>query len=294
MPTGIRRQEICQIMTVSIHGLSPLLLAACLLALMLLALEVGYRSGNRRKAAFSDAKRAQISAVLASMLGLLALILSFTFSMAMQRYEARHQAIVAEINAFGTAYLRTELLPAGTRDEAQSLLRQFLDIRIEEGKIPLAQIEERQPLLRQAESITAQLWRVAVTVAQKDPGPVTAGLFLQALNELFDSDTTRFEALDRHVPQFVLLLIFATSIVTTATLGYSSGIAGQRASTAAVVLVTVLAVVAFLILEMDRPRSGIFRVRTDGVMALQKSIGGGQGSLPAPASSPAASGRPPR
>jgi len=294
MPEGIRRQEICQIMTALIYGQSPLLLAAGLLVLMLLAMEVGFRSGNRRKEATSDAMRTQISAVLASMLGLLALILSFTFSMSMQRYEARHQAVVAEINAFGTAYLRTELLPADVRDEAQALLRQFLDLRIEEGQTPLIQIDKRRPLLQQAESISTQLWGVAVTAAKKDPGPVTAGLLLQALNELFDADTTRYQALDRHVPEVVLLLIFATCIVTTAMLGYSSGIAGQRASMAAVVLVTALALVAFLILEMDRPRSGMFRIQPDSVLALQQSIGGGQGGPAAPGGSPAASGAPRR
>jgi hypothetical protein len=45
------------------------------------------------------------------MLGLLALIISFTFAMALSRFDARRDALLREANAIGTAALRARLLP---------------------------------------------------------------------------------------------------------------------------------------------------------------------------------------
>jgi len=251
---------------------SSILIVAGLLACMLIALEAGFINGRRKKSTVTDSMRSQVNAVLGSMLVLLALMLSFTFSLAMQRYEARSQAVVVEVNAFGTAYLRTQLLPEAMQDEAQTLLRQLLDVRIRESDLLLKDVEKREPLLQQGNLLSEQLWRQAVEAAESGMNPIIAGLFIQSLNELFDADTTRYEALARHVPEIVILMLFVTCVMTTATLGYASGIAGERASLAAIVLVLLLALVAYLILDVDRPRSGIFRINPVIVMDLQKSM----------------------
>lgn len=251
---------------------SSVVIVVVLMLCMVIALEVGFLRGRRRQATATDSMRSQVSAVLGSMIGLLALLLGFTFSLAMQRYEARTQAIVAEMNAFGTAYLRSSLLPADMQDEAQTSLREFLDVRIQEGRIPLGNMDERRPLLDQADLTTAQLWEQAVRAIERDPRPVTSGAYMQALNELFDSDTTRFEALARHVPEIVLVLLFLTSTLTAGTLGFASGLSGERASIASLMLVTLIVLVTYLIIEVDRPRSGLFRPSAEGVLNLQKSI----------------------
>ena len=97
---------------------------------MLLSMEIGYQSGRRKQAIATESMKSQANAVLVSMLGLLALLPGFTFSLALQRYDDRSQAVVAEANAIGTTYLRAQLLPKGMHDEVQALLRQYLDVRI--------------------------------------------------------------------------------------------------------------------------------------------------------------------
>jgi len=186
----------------------------------------------------------------------LALLLAFTFSAALQRYEDRSQKVVAEANAIGTTYLRARRLSAVMEEEVQSLLRQYLDVRIPEGRIASTEPELHESLLQQAKRMESQLWGHAVRAAELDGRPVTSGLFIQSVNELIDASGTRAAALNRHVPEIVLFLMFATIVLTTATLGYASGIAGHRVTFAALVLVMLIILMGYLTMDLDRPRRG--------------------------------------
>src|SRR6187397_3131870 len=83
-----------------------------LVGVVLLGLtEAGYRIGLRLYATRDEARRTQIGGVQAAVLGLLGLLLGFTFSMAVNRYELRRDMVLKEANAAGTAWLRASLLP---------------------------------------------------------------------------------------------------------------------------------------------------------------------------------------
>jgi ABC-type multidrug transport system fused ATPase/permease subunit len=272
---------------------SSVLIVSGLFIIMLLAMEIGFRNGRRKQASATEAIT-QANAVLASMLGLLALLLAFTFSAALQRYEDRSQTVVAEANAIGTTYLRARLLPREMQDEVQALLRQYLGVRIQEGRVDATDPALYESLLKQGKLMEAQLWNHAVRAAELDKSVVTSGLFIQSLNELIDTSGTRNAALNRHVPEIVLFLMFATIVLTTATLGYASGIAGHRVTLAAFVLVMLIALVVYLIIDLDRPRRGAIQVSHESMLSLQKTIGAAQGPAAQPGSSPDASQAPRR
>ena len=253
---------------------SSILIVSGLFLCMLLSIEIGFRiRSSRRKQAITAEAITQANAVLVSMLGLLALLLAFTFSAALQRYDDRSQAVVAEANAIGTTHLRAQLLPRGMHDEVQALLRQYLDNRIQEGRVDFADAVKREALLRQAKLIEAQLWSHAVMAAEQDGRSISSGLFIQSLNELIDASSTRKAANSRHVPEIVIFLLFATVVITTATLGFASGIAGHRVTLAALVLVVLIALVVYLIIDLDRPRRGSIQVSQESMLSLQKTIG---------------------
>lgn len=254
------------------YNQSSVLIVLGLFVCMLLAMEIGFRSGHRKKMIAPEAIR-QANSVLASMLGLLALLLAFTFSAALQRYEDRSQTVVTEANAIGTTYLRAQLLPGGMTDEVQALLRQYIDVRIREGRVDDTEPALHESLLTQAKLLEEQLWGHAARAAKLDPNPVTSGLFIQSLNELIDTSSTRNAALNRHVPEFVLLLMFATIVLTTATLGYASGIAGHRVTLAAFVMVILIALFVYLILDLDSPRRGVSQVSHESMLSLEQVIG---------------------
>lgn len=263
------------------YSQSSFLVVSVLFIFMVLAMEIGFRSGLRKQAKATEAIT-QANAVLVSMLGLLALLLAFTFSAALQRYEDRSRTVVAEANAIGTTYLRARLLPPGMQDEVQALLREYLDVRIQEGRVDSTEPALHESLLRQAKLMEARLWSYAVKAAELDKSVVTSGLFIQSLNELIDTSTTRNAALNRQVPEIVLLLMFATIVLTTATLGYASGIAGHRVTLAAFILVMLIALVVYLIIDLDRPRRGAIQVSHESMLSLQQAIGTAQGQSAEP------------
>jgi len=267
---------------------SSALIVLGLFIFMLLAMEIGFRSGHRKQQSVAEAIT-QANAVLVSMLGLLALLLAFTFSAALQRYEDRSRTVVDEANAIGTTYLRARLLPGEMPDEVQALLRQYLDVRVQEGRVDSTELELHKSLLHQAKLMEAQLWSHAVKAAELDTSVVTSGLFIQSLNELIDTSTTRDAALNRQVPEIVLLLMFATIVLTTGTLGYASGIAGHRVTLAAFVLLILIALVVYLIIDLDRPRRGVIQVSHESMLSLQQTIGSAQGHTVQPGNPPDAS-----
>lgn len=254
------------------YSQSSVLIIGVLFVSLVLAIEAGYRVGRKAQPFSTEATTSHVSAVQASLLGVLALLLGFTFSLSLQRYDSRSEAVVDEANAIGTAYLRTQLLPPSIRGEVQALLRGYLDGRVQEGTIPLSQGAERQALLTKASQDQDALWRYAVQAAEEDKSPTTSGLFIQSLNELIDSYGRRNAALDRHVPEVVLLLLYGTFLMTWSIVGYAAGIAGHRVSAAAYIMLVLILMVVFIIIDLDRPRRGLIEINHTSLTDLQTAV----------------------
>src|SRR4051812_49649249 len=122
--------------------------------------EGGYRLGLRLFAAKDEARRSQIGGVQGAILGLLGLLLGFTFSMAVSRYEARRELVLKEANTIGTTWLRAGLLPEAHREPVKELLRRFVDVRLEtqKGRYDAAKLAEG---LRRGGEIERELWEHA-------------------------------------------------------------------------------------------------------------------------------------
>ena len=122
------------------------------LVLGMLSVEVGYRLGKSRHVRSPDEKDAPVAAMVASILGLLAFMLAFTFSMAGTRFEARRQAVLQEANSISTTWLRARLLPEPQRSEIRELLRRYTELRSQ--KIDMDSIKE---LIAESEKLHEQL-----------------------------------------------------------------------------------------------------------------------------------------
>ena len=107
------------------------LTGAALVVLTVVAMEVGFRLGRRRQKKADESARTQFTAIEGAELTVVGLLLAFTFSMAVSRFETRKQIVVNEANALGTAYLRAQLLPPLERLEAEALLRNYVDTWLE-------------------------------------------------------------------------------------------------------------------------------------------------------------------
>jgi hypothetical protein len=102
-----------------------------IIAVMLAFAETGFRLGLRLHVAKDTARKGQIGGIQGAALGLLGLLLGFTFAMAVQRYDTRRGLVLQEANAVGTTYLRASLLPDAHQAPVKDLLRRYVDIRLE-------------------------------------------------------------------------------------------------------------------------------------------------------------------
>lgn len=254
------------------YALNSLVIAFVLFVFMVLVMEAGYRIGQRSQVSFSEAYRSHLNTIQSSLLGVLALLLGFTFSLALQRFDSRSEAVVDEANAIGTAYLRAQLLPATYRDEAEKLLQSYVGLRAQAGAIALSEVAERKVLLEDANRVIDQLWGCAMRAVQEDKNPATTGLFIQALNEAIDSYGRRDAELNRHVPEVIFLLLYCVFVVTSGVLGYSAGVSEHRPSLATYILVVLIVIATFIIIDLDRPRRGLIRVDQTNLVILKKVI----------------------
>lgn len=242
-----------------------------LFILMILFNEIGFRIGRFIQNRTDTEIKTLTGAIQASILGLLALLLGFTFSMSMQRYDNRSQALIAEANAIGTALLRTQLLPERYQNEAAHLLQTYVDLRIAMGKIDLTKLEERKEYNTKISRLQNDLWSIAVHAAEMDPRPVTSGAFITSLNEVIDSQGRRNALLEMHVPDVVLFLLFIVFIASGGILGYSSGLSGKRVVAPTIMVSFLIALIVFIIIDLDRPKRGLIQVNQNSMLMLKQN-----------------------
>jgi len=243
-----------------------------LLACTVVAAELGFRAGERRaRTQLHDAARSQVGNIQGMLLGLLALLIAFTFSMALGRFDDRRDVLVREVNAIGTAVLRADLLPTGGRELRPTFLR-YVQNRLEATTIPSITIDRIAQLDTEATKLQDTLWKAGVTAAREGSQPLFAVQYVQAMNELIDSKGARDASLANQVPEGVLWILFAFTVSAVGAVGFGNGLVGRRAPGGTVILAALLAVVVMIIVDIDRPRRGIIQVSQQSMYTLEQSL----------------------
>lgn len=249
------------------------------IVVIMLAVEIGFRLGGHRREHARQEKESPVGAMVAAILGLLAFMLAFTFGLAASRFDANRFLVLDEANAIGTTYLRAALLPEPYRTQARSLLRDYVDIRLNRPRD-----ETIEQAIARSSELQTRLWSEAVAAAQKSPTPVVA-LFISSLNEVIDLQAKRVMAgLRSRVPLEIWVTLYVMAIVSMAAVGYYEGLAGARRSLAAPALVVAFAVVMLLIADLERPFTGILQVSRQALVDVRHSMAE---QPPAPTSNPA-------
>jgi len=247
-------------------------IAATLFVVIILCNEIGFRLGRFVQEHTDSELKTLTGSIQASVLGLLALLLGFTFSMAMQRYDGRSMAVITEANAIGTAVLRVQLLPEQEREYANRLLRQYVDLRVESGRIDITRQRARKRHNEQVAALQHALWQLAVGATATDPRAVTTGAFVNSLNAVVDAQGTRNALLEMHIPETVLLLLFIVFVASGGMMGYSSGLSGRRIVAPAVLVSLLITLIVFIIVDLDRPRRGLIQINQEAMLDLQDSL----------------------
>lgn len=243
-----------------LYAYSSVSIVTMLFIAMILLNEVGFRIGRFVQSSTGSEVKSLTGSIQASILGLLALLLGFTFSMSMQRYDNRSMALIDEANAIGTAMLRVQLLPEEDRAEAGLLFREYIGLRIDIGQIDLTKTEKRAEYNGKIANVQDKLWSLGISATEIDPRPVTTGAFVKSLNDVIDSQGKRNALLRMQVPEVVLLLLFVVFISSGGILGYSAGLSGKRIIAPIVLVSVLITLIVFIIIDLDRPKRGLIQV----------------------------------
>jgi hypothetical protein len=222
----------------------------------------------RRQRKLEEDVRQDFGVILAATLTLLGLVIGFSFSMAMNRYDQRKNYEATEANAIGTEYVRAELLPASDAAKIRGLLRDYLDQRV----LFYSTRDEQQ--LRQINARTAQLqtelWSAVLAPAAGQPTP-TAALAASGMNDVLNSQAYTQAAWWNRIPIAAWALMATIAVCCNLLVGYGAqNVKGERILL--MILPFVVTMAFFLIADIDSPRGGVIHVHPQNLASLAEYL----------------------
>ncbi|MGE5203020.1 MAG: hypothetical protein ACM3O6_13245 [Acidobacteriota bacterium] len=214
------------------------------------AVELGTLIG--RRSIEKAHKPEDMGPLTASVLGLLALLLAFTLSHGLSRYETRRDLVLEEANAIGSTAHLAMMLPQQVQTPTLSLLRDYAAVRIGLG-FPCDPAKLERDVAK-SEDFLAELWRQAMAVSEPQSQP--AHRFIKSLEELTRIQEGRRITLGYHVPDPALLMMFCVAIVAMGFTGYQAGLTNNPLRAANLIMAATVAIVIVLVVDLDQPARG--------------------------------------
>ncbi len=221
---------------------------------------------RKKRGVLSSEERDDLGMLMAATLTLLGLIIGFTFSMAISRYDQRKNLEEEEANAIGTEYVRADLLPTANGEKVRELLKSYLEQRIlfykSRNAVELAQLNARTSRLQ------TELWDAVKGPAETTPTPVAA-LTLSGMNDVLNSQGYTQAAWWNRIPVAAWLLMWVIAIVCNLMIG-SYVRPTHRGMMRLMVMPLVVSVSFMLVADIDSPRGGVIRVKPVNLVSLQE------------------------
>jgi len=242
---------------------SQLLVIAVLVAATFGASQFGYRWGLR-KSERETGDAAQLGTIQGAVLGLLGLLLGFSFAGASGRFFDRLDLITQEANAIGTAYLRAELLPAPHASHLQQALREYTRYRVEFFETGTEQDEPKlvADMVQQHNS----LWSAARDGVLEAPQFAVA--VLPPVNEVLDLHALRLAAAHRHLPLPIIALLISAAAIGLLSVGFGCGLSGKRPRLMTMCLSTLVATVLWVTIDFEFPKQGLIQLNQQPLLNL--------------------------
>lgn len=251
-----------------IYGLDTPALYAAVLGLLVMATILGAWMGGRSRQ--NDTAREDFGLLAASSLGLLALLLAFSFSLALDRYDARRTAVVEEANAIGSAANFTLMLPEAARRPIFALLHEYTQVRIGLG-VPFDEVKFQSDVARSLE-LQSRLWERGVAVTAELPQSLPVFRFVGSLNDVSNVHESRITAMRNRIPGEVPAMLIGVAAVAMLLAGYHAGVRGARVPVATILMSAIVGVVMVMVADLDRPARGFIQVPVQSLIDAARSI----------------------
>jgi hypothetical protein len=244
----------------------PILFFFVALAVLWTSVQVGLYW--RSKSPLADADREDFTAVQAAALTLLGLIIGFSFSMAISRYDLRKHYEEEEANAIGTEYFRAGLLPAGQALVLRAQLREYLGKRIVFYR--MSRGESLTEIDKDTARAQEQMWAVVQANALAAPSQNSA-LVATGMNDVLNSQGYTQAAWWNRIPITAWAFMIAVGSCCSVMVGRSGKSTGRKPGLY-FVLPLLTSVSLFLIADIDSPRGGLIRLQPQNLVSLSQSL----------------------
>jgi hypothetical protein len=244
---------------------SPYAVFALSLALLWTAVQIGAFI-SRKLPPLTDDVRDDLVLVTNASLTLLALIIGFSFSMAVSRYDQRKNYEEEEANAIGTEYVRSDLLPTSDAAKVRELLTRYLDQRLLFYTARDSQQLER--VNSETSRLQADMWAAVRAAAAAEPTP-TVALAVAGMNDVLNRQGYTQAAWWNRIPPEAWGLMMSLAFCCSLLVGYS---AHGKEKFLFTILPFLVSVALFLIADIDSPRTGVIRVLPQNLISLQQSL----------------------
>lgn len=237
--------------------LTLLFYAGSLFVGMLLCGEAGRALASRRARVDPEGAWQGVGILDGAIFALLGLIVAFSFSGAVSRFDERRSLVVQEVNAVGTAYLRLDLLAPDAQPPLRDAFRRYLDSRIEFYRV-IADSDAAIVEFARLQQLQADIWEMA-RMSAEDSQPATM-LLLPALNDMFDIAAARVMAAQTHPPVIIFAMLFVLALMAAGLAGYAMAQAKSRNWLHALAFAGATAGLFYVILDLEFPRLGLIRI----------------------------------
>jgi hypothetical protein len=209
-------------------------------------------------------ERVDFDTALAASLTLLGLLIGFTFSMAVSRYDQRKNCEAAEANAIGTEYRRADLLPGDDAARVRNLLGNYINQRIKfYRERPIGDVDVDFTKLQD------ELWSVVARAANAQPNPATA-LAVSGMNDVLNSQGCTQAAWLNRIPGAAWALLGLIAIFANFLMGYRERSTGMFALLA---LPVVVSIAFFLLADIDSPGGGgVIHIAPQNLISVSQSM----------------------
>lgn len=230
-------------------------------------MEYGRRLGLRRLATEGNAAMAGLNAVEGAVFALMGLLLAFTLSGALQRFDERRLLIMKEANVISTTHDRFGLLEEVAKTELRAKLKEYLQERLKLFRMPIGfsilgdtSIYDAAQL-RKIAAIRKQLWDGTVEACERAAEPAQCNLILSSLNEVNEAARDRAGANERHPPRIIYVMLFALGLGGSLLAGFGMGAAQRRSPVHMVIFAAAMSTTLYIITDIEFPRQGLITVK---------------------------------
>jgi hypothetical protein len=205
---------------------------------------------------------------IGALMGLLAFMLAFSFSMGTNRLDARKQALLKEINAIGTLNLRADILPEGEKEEYKSLIAQYVKMLVDLPR----NTELLEGVIVKADEISKELWKRSFAYAEANRLEVTSLALLEATNEVIDTFEERVFQSNQHLPIIIWAALIGMSVVSMMAMGYQLGHSRKMSHTVNILMALTFATPLVLIEDLDKYDEGFFMIPDEPMERLYEGL----------------------